>query len=181
MGTVSVPTFFSEETMDTAPAKTILLLGVGNSIYSDEGIGVHAANHLEENYTFSANVTLVEGGTLGKMLMQYLVECDKVIVMDAVRGGGAPGTIYRLENEDLRKSLGFCDSQHQVDLVDILIHCELVGSRPEAIVIGMEPADLTTLSLCLTETIAERMPKFIGHILDELTESGGTYSKKGSA
>jgi hydrogenase expression/formation protein len=160
------------------PPQRILLLGVGNSLYSDEGIGVHAAQHLYEHYTFSENVALVEGGTLGKMLMQYLVECDKVIVMDAVRGGHEPGTMYRLENEDLRKSLGFCDSQHQVDLVDILIHCELVGNKPEAIVIGMEPADLTTLNLNLTEKIAEKMPTFIQHVLAELADSGGSHSLK---
>lgn len=152
----------------------ILLLGVGNILYSDEGVGVHAANHLEANYSFSDNVTLMEGGTMGKLLMHAIMDCDRLIIMDAVLGGQEPGTIYRLVDDNLRKSLGFHDSQHQVDLVDTLISCELIGNRPEAVVIGMEPADWKTLGTELTGPCREKLPKLIGHVLEELRAAGGT-------
>ncbi len=158
--------------------KKILLLGVGNILFGDEGIGVHAANYLEQNYTFSPNVTVMEGGTLGKLLMPSLLECEQLIVLDAVLGGGKPGSIYRLDGEGLRKSLGFHDSQHQVDLVDTLIHCELIGNRPDTVVIGMEPLDWKELNLELSPTIKAEFDKFIGHVLDELKARGGIATKK---
>ena len=153
--------------------KRILLLGVGNILYSDEGLGVHAVNYLRERYTFSPNVTLLDGGTMGKLLMSDLIEHDFVIVMDAVLGGEAPGTLYRLEEEGLRKSLGFRDSQHDVDLVDTLISCEIIGQRPEAVVIGMEPADWRTMAVDLTPVCAEKLPTLVAHALEELKAQGG--------
>lgn len=159
--------------------KRILLIGVGNILYTDEGIGVHAVQELERDYEFSDNVTLMDGGTMGKLLMHALMDHDLAIVMDAVLGGEAPGSVYRLVDEGLRKSLGFTDSQHQVDFVDTLISCELIGKRPDAVVIGMEPEDWRTLHPELSATCRAAMPKFIGHVLEELEASGGTWTKKG--
>lgn len=158
--------------------KSILLLGVGNILYNDEGLGVYAFRHLTENYQFSENVTLMDGGTMGKLLMHPLMEHDFVIIMDAVLGGEAPGTVYRLENDGLRKSLGFHDSQHQVDLVDTLISCELIGKRPDVVVIGMEPQEYKAMGTELTPACSAAFPKFIGHILEELTAAGGRADKK---
>lgn len=151
----------------------ILLLGVGNILYSDEGIGVHAMQHMEKHFTFSDNVTLMDGGVMGKLLMPPILECDRLIVMDAVLGDHAPGTMYRLEDDALRKSLGFKDSQHQVDLEDVLVSCDMLGNRPQAVVIGMEPADYTTMGMELTPACKEKLPSFVEHVLKELREQGG--------
>ncbi len=156
----------------------ILLLGVGNILYSDEGIGVHALRFLREHYSFSDNVTLLDGGTMGKLLMADIMDCDRLIVMDAVLGGHDPGSVYRLEDEGLRKSLGFHDSQHQVDLVDTLVSCEMIGNRPSAVVIGMEPADWKTMNTELTETCQAQLNKLISHTLEELHASGGRAERK---
>jgi hydrogenase maturation protease len=151
----------------------ILLLGVGNILYTDEGVGVHAVRRLETDHVFSDNVSLLDGGVMGKLLMPAIMDCDRLIILDAVLGGEAPGTLYRLEGEGLRKSLGFRDSQHQVDLVDTLISCELAGSRPETVVIGMEPADWKTLGMELSGRCRERLPALISHALAELRAAGG--------
>ena len=156
-----------------ADSKRILLIGVGNILYKDEGIGVHAVKHLEDNYSFSDNVTLMDGGVMGKLLMHLLMEHDVALIMDAVLGGEKPGSVYRLIDDGLRKSLGFRDSQHQVDLVDTLISCELIGNRPDAVVIGMEPEDYLSLDTELSDACREKMPKFIGHVLEELEKLGG--------
>ncbi|MDL2279358.1 HyaD/HybD family hydrogenase maturation endopeptidase [Desulfovibrio sp. OttesenSCG-928-G11] len=153
-------------------AKKILLLGVGNILYKDEGLGVYAVQHLEANYSFPDHVTVMDGGVMGKMLMNVLIDHDFVIVADAVLGGGAPGSVYRLLGEGLRKSLGFRDSQHDVDLVDTLISCELIGKRPDVVVIGMEPGGYLTLGTEMTEACAAAFPKFLGHILEELEAAG---------
>lgn len=157
----------------------ILVLGVGNLLFGDEGIGVHAANYLMENYEFSPNVVLEEGGTQGFWLMSSLISSSYVIIMDAVLGGEEPGTIYRLKDGALRKSLGFNDSQHQVDLEDILIQCDLMGKKPdEIIIIGMEPEDMRSLQMEMTPLVQGKFNKFIGHVLDEVVKAGGEFTKK---
>jgi hydrogenase maturation protease len=162
----------------TQPPKKILLLGVGNILYTDEGVGVRAVERLLETYVFSDNVTLMDGGNLGMRLMGPLMESDYCIVLDAVLGGDAPGTIYRLTGEDLRKSLAFKDSMHQSDLVDTLIYCELAGKRPETVVIGMEPFDFKTMSIELSPTVADRVPAMLDIALKELADAGGSATPK---
>jgi hydrogenase maturation protease len=160
------------------PSRKILILGVGNILYADEGVGVRAVERLLETYDFSDNVTLMDGGNLGMRLMQPLMDSDYCIVLDAVLGGDQPGTIYRFTGDDLRKSLAFKDSMHQSDLVDTLIYCELVGKRPETVVIGMEPYDFKNMSVELTDVVADRLPAMLDIALKELAEAGGVATPK---
>jgi hydrogenase maturation protease len=104
--------------------------------------------------------------------MNDLMDCDRVYVLDAVLGGGDPGSLYRLEGESLRKSMGFRDSMHQTDLLDTLAYCELAGTRPRAVVLGMEPADCHSLSVDLSPVALERLPALCGLLLGELRERG---------
>ena len=131
-------------------AEQVLVLGVGNILFSDEAIGVRTVEHLQQCASLPGNVELMDGGTLGIRLMDAIMGCDLLIVVDAVLGGGEPGTLYRLEGEGLRESMSFRDSMHQTDLVDTLIYCDLAGHRPDAVVIGMEPADYHTMENGLT-------------------------------
>ncbi|KHK03478.1 HyaD/HybD family hydrogenase maturation endopeptidase [Desulfovibrio sp. TomC] len=163
--------------MSGEPQK-ILILGVGNILYTDEGVGVRAVEHLIEHYDFSDNVTLMDGGNLGMRLMQPLMDSDYCIVLDAVLGGDVPGTVYRLTGDDLRKSLAFKDSMHQSDLVDTLIYCELIGKRPETVVIGMEPFDFKNMCVELSPTVAARLPAMLDVALQELADAGGTATPK---
>ena len=152
--------------------KRILVLGVGNILFTDEGIGVRAVEVMERFYEFSDNVTLMDGGTLGTRLMDPIMNCELLIVIDAVLGDGPAGSIYRLTGEDLRKSLAFKDSMHDTDLVDTLIMCELVGNRPDAVIIGMEPQDFHTMALELSPVSQERQEALIGFVLEEVSKAG---------
>ena len=154
--------------------KRILVLGVGNILFTDEGIGVRCIERMQQDFSFSDNVTLMDGGTMGTKLMGPILESDYLIVCDAVLCGDEPGSVYRLMGEDLRKSLAFRDSMHQTDLVDTLGMCELVGNRPEAVVIGMEPADYHTMALELSETADRSMPVMIESVVREILSAGGT-------
>lgn len=158
--------------------RRILVLGVGNILYTDEGVGVRCVEKLESEYEFSDNVTLVDGGTLGMRLMDNLLNCDTAIVLDAVLGGQEPGTIYRCTGDDLRKSIAFKDSMHQSDLVDSLIYCDLMGNRPDAVVIGIEPHDYQTMALEVSEVLAARLDDMAGFALKEIEAAGGTFSKR---
>lgn len=158
----------------------ILILGVGNILFSDEGVGVRAVERLQEVYDFSENVTLMDGGNLGMGLMGPLLETEYCIVLDAVLANDAPGTLYRLTGDDLRKSLAFKDSMHQCDLVDTLLSCEMIGRRPQTVVIGMEPADIQTMSLELSPTVVARLSAMCDLALDEVRAAGGQVHQRGT-
>ncbi|WP_462325422.1 HyaD/HybD family hydrogenase maturation endopeptidase [Desulfoplanes sp.] len=156
----------------------ILILGVGNILFTDEGIGVRAVNYLIEKYTFSDNVTLRDGSTLGIELMDPIMQCDHLVVLDAVLGDEPPGSIYRLTGEDLRKSISFRNSMHQTDLVDTLIFCRLAGKCPEAVIIGMEPEDMETMSIELSSSVRERIPLMAVRVLEEIENLGEEYDHR---
>ena len=159
-------------------APNILVLGVGNTLFTDEGLGVRAVEQLSSQYDFSDNIALMDGGTLGMKLMEYITKYEKLIVVDAVLGDGEAGSIYRLTGDDLRKSLAFNNSMHQTDLVDTLIFCELIGNRPDTVVIGMEPSDYETMNINISPEVACKLDSMCDIVLQEITKSGGTFSKK---
>ncbi|MDE5879464.1 MAG: HyaD/HybD family hydrogenase maturation endopeptidase [Desulfovibrio sp.] len=159
----------------------VLVLGVGNILLSDEGFGVAAVDKLERDYTWPENVRLLDGGTLGLLLMPDIMDCDELVVLDVVLGPGAPGTIYLLDGEDLRKSLSFRDSTHQTDLVDTLVSCGLAGHRPDAIIIGIQPDDWQTLCPELTPALAARLPEFCAKVVAELARRGITATPRADA
>lgn len=162
----------------TQEPKRILVMGVGNILWTDEGLGVRIVEWLERNYDFSDNVTLYDGGTLGMRLMDPIMNSDLLIVVDAVLGDGEPGDVYRLTGDDLRKSLAFKNSMHQTDLVDTLIYCDIAGHRPEAVVIGVEPFDFQTMAVEVSECIAAKMPEIASRVLDEIKAAGGEFSPR---
>ena len=81
------------------PVAPVTVLGIGNIILRDEGFGVRAVEYLEEHYRFSPDVRLLDGGTLGPELLHFLTGTEKLLILDAVSGDGAPGTVYRFEND----------------------------------------------------------------------------------
>ncbi len=156
----------------------VLVLGVGNILFTDEGLGVRVIEKLLEDYDFPDNVTVMDGGTLGSKLMGPILDADRLIVVDAVFGGDAPGSVYRLTGDDLRKSLAFKNSMHQTDLVDTLIHCGIVGNRPETCIIGVEPQDLNTMAVELSPLIQQKIPAVCAFVLDEILAAGGAFTLK---
>ncbi len=156
----------------------ILILGVGNILFKDEGIGVRALEWLQEHAELPEYISLVDGGTLGLGLMDAILSCGRLYVLDAVLGGRDPGSVYRLTDDNLRKSMSFRDSLHQTDLVDTLIYCGLLGNRPEAVVYGMEPSDYETMELGLTPVCEENVPKLAQKLLDELASLGVDVHQK---
>ncbi|MBI9111445.1 HyaD/HybD family hydrogenase maturation endopeptidase [Maridesulfovibrio ferrireducens] len=156
-------------------SKKILVLGVGNILFTDEGIGVKVVTDLQKEFSFSPNVTLMDGGTLGTVLMGPIMECDMLIVVDAVLGDGEPGSVYRLTGEDLRRSLAFKDSMHQTDLLDTLVLCDLCDSRPDCVVVGVEPFDYETMCEHVSDTVKAQFPIMKERVLEEVIAAGGSY------
>ncbi len=154
----------------------ILVLGVGNILLRDEGVGVRVIERLQSIYSFSSNVALMDGGTLGLRLLDPISQTDYLIVVDAVQNGQAPGTLYRLPAEELEKRLVFKNSLHQLNLVETLAYTEILGHRPQAVIIGVEPEDISPWGMELTPTIASRVAELCSQVLAEIERAGGSYS-----
>ena len=123
---------------------TTLVLGIGNSLLSDEGIGIHVVRYLDEHHADSPGVTFLDGGTLSFTLADPIAEHDNLIVVDAARLGEPAGTIRVLEGTELERYLsGNRASVHEVGLVDLLDISRLSGTFPQHLaLIGIEPESL---------------------------------------
>ncbi len=155
-----------------------MVLGVGNLLFTDEGVGIHAVETLLEQYEFSQNVSIEDGGVLGINLLGIISEADELIVVDAIRNGGAPGALYRLEGDDIPKRILAKNSLHQVDLLEALTLCQALDKVPETVIVGVEPKDIETLGLELTTPVQEKMGDLIAMVLKELDRLGAGYHKK---
>ncbi len=150
--------------------KKIMVLGVGNLLLSDEGVGVHVVRELM-GMALPAGVEVVDGGVQGLGLMGTVLGADCLIVIDAVRGGGPPGSIYRFDVEDLTKSPHLYKmSVHEVGILDVLDVSRLVGQTPNTTVIGIEPKSME-MGMELSPEIQAKVPRVIELILDELKHS----------
>ncbi len=152
--------------------KQITIMGVGNILFTDEGVGVRVLEILNEQYEFPSNVSMVDGGVLGMNLLGTISEADHLIVIDAVRNGQAPGTLYRLEGEDIPKRVLAKNSLHQVDLLEALTFCQALGAPPRTLIIGVEPMDIKTVGLKLTPSVTDKMGTMVKMVLTELDRLG---------
>jgi hydrogenase maturation protease len=155
---------------ETISPQKIFILGVGNVLLSDEGVGVHVANELMK-MDLPPNVTVVEGGTDGFRLLNVITEADRLIVVDAVRGGAAPGSIYRFDIDDVQSCpSGFKTSVHQIGILEVIDLSGLIGKTPKTTVIGIEPKSLK-MGMELSPEIKAKIPRIIELIFDELKKS----------
>jgi hydrogenase maturation protease len=159
--------------------KRILILGVGNLLLSDEGVGVHIARRLME-MDFPPHVRVVEGGTDGFGLMHILLGADRLILVDAIRGGGPPGSIYRLEIEDCPPFPDtYKTSVHQISILEVINLSGLIGSPPRTTIIGVEPKCLE-MGMDLSPEIQAKIPRVIQLVHEEVARSLGNLAEKQS-
>ncbi len=157
----------------------VVVLGIGNTLLKDEGVGVRVVERLAAEYDLPDNVSIVDGGTQGLWLLSTLQQSDILIVVDAVLGDGPPGTIYRLERQDLPTGLRIKQSAHDSDLIEALNLCELLENGPrKVVVIGVQPSDITPYGLELTDVVAAKMNELVEKTVGELTNIGVTAEKK---
>lgn len=167
MSGTSTPNATNSKGGDKVSPLKIVILGVGNLLLSDEGVGVHVANELVK-LELPPGVTVVEGGTDGFRLINVITEADRLIVVDAVKGGGAPGSIYRFDiNEVQSCPSGFKTSVHQIGILEVINLSGLIGKTPQTTVIGIEPESLE-MGMELSPEIKAKIPKIIELIWDEL-------------
>jgi hydrogenase maturation protease len=150
----------------------IYVLGVGNELLSDEGIGIHTVKALR-NHELPPNVEVFEGGTDGFGLINLIIEADRLIVIDSLKGGNQPGTIYKFEIEDAPGTPNlFKTSVHQIGILEVIHLSSLIGKTPKTTIIGVEPGQMTT-GLDLSPDIQAKIPRLIELVLTEIEHSQG--------
>ena len=142
-----------------------MILGVGNLLMRDEGIGVHAAANLQE-FPLPDHIEVIEGGTDGFRLFNLILGTERLIVVDCVKGGDAPGSIYRFGIDDYDHFPDiYKTSVHQIGIDEVISLSGTMGTPPEATFIGVEPGELF-MSMELSETIRSRLPKVLEIVLE---------------
>lgn len=156
----------------------IVVVGVGNILFTDEGVGCYGAKYLEENFTFSPAIDIIDGGTLGFKLMTYYQSYDKVIILDTVSIDDAPGSVYNLPSEALMGLGSYRQTAHEVEVVEMLEICSLQDRIAEVSVIGTVPEDIESVEIALTPTLRRTFEDLIAEVVRELEKSGVTVTPK---
>ena len=143
------------------------VVGIGNVLLRDEGIGCHVAHALERFPL--PDVEIIDGGTCPDVL-QLLEDADKLVIVDAVKGGGMPGQIYRFRPEDITLDQKRVLSLHDMTLIDSLKLTQLWHNIGETVIIGVEPRDINW-GLELSPELQGKMSQIVDTVLSELNNT----------
>lgn len=152
--------------------KRVLVLGLGNVLLTDDGIGVFAVEKLKSSYEFSEEVDVVDGGTLGLDLLVLIEGRQRVLIIDAVDFGKKPGSIAVLEDEEIPRLLSTGLSVHTIGLADVLSALMLSGQMPlKMSLIGIQPETLEP-GMGISESLSLHREELLGTIVNKLHEWG---------
>jgi hydrogenase maturation protease len=158
--------------MMTADHPRTVVLGLGNLLMADDGVGLIALARLEEEWFVPRDVELVDGGTWGMNLLPVIESAGRVILLDAIDLGDPPGTLIRLEGDEIPRFLGLKLSPHQIDLREVLALSELRGTLPnELIALGIQPARVE-MSTTLSPVVEARLDQLVHMTAETLMNWG---------
>ena len=149
----------------------VLILGIGNLLWADEGFGVRAVEAMHRLYELPDNVKLMDGGTQGLYLVSHVRAADVLIVFDAVDYGLAPGTMKLIEGDEVPMFLGIKKiSLHQTGFQEVLATAELLGDGPKHLfLIGVQPVELDDFGGSLRDEMKAQIAPAIEHALRYLS------------
>ncbi len=157
-------------------AERILIMGIGNPLMTDEGVGVRVAELLMSGFELPNHVEVIDAGTMGLGIINLFRDRDLIIVVDAIDGTGhPPGTVVMLTPEDLAPNQ-VMHSLHDTRFVDVLEAAQLTGLEPEAICIGIQVGSMKQWVTELTPEVEAALPAAISAVLEVLEERGTTLA-----
>ncbi len=152
----------------------VLVLGIGNILWADEGFGVRCVETLNQNYQFPENVKLMDGGTQGIYLVQHVQNADILVVFDAIDYGLEPGTLKKIYNAEVPKFMGAKQmSLHQTGFQEVLAMAEFTGSFPEhLLLVGCQPVELEDFGGSLRDPVKKQIAPSLEIALEYLKGFG---------
>ncbi len=161
----------------TSPEQ-IAVVGIGNLLLTDDGIGIHALRELEARYLFPDHVYLLDGGTMGLDLLPFIEGKERILFLDAVNFRKGPGTIGELNDGEIPAFFATKLSVHQIALPDLLGAGKLLGTLPEQMcLIGIEPESIET-GYGLSPTLGKRLEAYLMAVTKKLSEWGVILSRR---
>ncbi|HEV2292172.1 MAG TPA: HyaD/HybD family hydrogenase maturation endopeptidase [Gemmatimonadales bacterium] len=155
-----------------------VVIGLGNPLMGDDGIGLALLARLTEGWDIEPAATLVDGGTWGMNLLPTIEDAGRLILLDAINVGTAPGTVVELARHRIPRFLATKISPHQVDLRDVLAVAELRRTLPEdTIAIGLQPA-VVALSEMLTPVVRDRVDEAVAAVVGALELRGHRCTRR---
>jgi len=148
----------------------LVVMGLGNLLTTDDGVGVHVVKMLSEKKLLPDHVEIIDAGTASLDVLELFDENDKIIVIDAVRAGHPPGTLYKFNAREVRSKPKVSMSLHQMSFLESIHMADLIGKAPkEVTVIGVEPGDMS-FSTELSPEIKKKVPEIIRHVKECITQ-----------
>lgn len=154
-----------------------IVIGVGNMLFKDEGIGIYASEYIKQNYSFDKQIDIIDGGTLGFKLMAYLQDYDNVIILDTVSINDEVGSIFRLPSDVLLGLGKYRKTAHEVEIVEMLEIVSVLEKHANVTIIGIIPQDLQSVEIGLTEKMEESFDSFVKTAIKEIESLGYKASK----
>lgn len=160
--------------MTTSSCNTeVLVLGIGNLLWADEGFGVRAIEAFHHQFEDHPNLRLLDGGTLGHYLINEIMDAKRILLFDCCDLKASPGTLMLLRDDDVKLWSTTKISAHQTGMNDVLATASLMGYKPEAFsVIAIQPQELNDYGASLTATIKAKLPQAIDLAVEELKRWG---------
>jgi hydrogenase maturation protease len=156
----------------TCKSPRTLVVGLGNPLMADDGVGLAALEQLREEYDMPPTVALTDGGTWGMMLLPAIEDADELLLLDAVRTASPPGTLCQLGRDELPLYFSHKISPHQIDLKEVLAVADLRGHLPQRLtVIGVEP-ELVEMRHSLSPSVAIRIDDMVEAAVRQLAAWG---------
>jgi hydrogenase maturation protease len=158
----------------------MIILGIGNVLQKDDGFGVYAAAYLNENYTFSEEISIINGGVEGINLLNVFMDNDKILILDTIQLDDTPASIYAIPSNELAGYGLNSGGAHEIGVLQCLDMLELHGKEvPEATILGIIPSEIT-FDIALSDTLIDAFDDYIKVALNHLKKHGITSKEKES-
>lgn len=152
--------------------RKVIVIGLGNVLLGDEGVGVHAVDKLRRSFKFPAVVELINGGVSGVDILPHIERAENLIIIDAVQAQAKPGTIFRFTPEDIPPAIKEKNSLHQMGIQEVLAIASAIKKCPKTIIIGIQPKNISSYNTELTDEIEIKLPYILDMIIGELKSMG---------
>jgi hydrogenase maturation protease len=155
-----------------------VLLGIGNLLFCDDGIGVIAASYLNRNFHYHPALEIVDGGTLGLALLEYFIDYDNVLIVDTISSNVESGMIYKIPSNELLGSNSYKKTAHEVEVVQMLETCQLYDSKAKTTIIGIVPHDIKTIKVGVSDSLKLKFDMLIETVIESIEDLNINVTRK---
>lgn len=155
-----------------------IVIGIGNLLMRDDGIGVITAKYLSQNYEFEPEIEILDGGTLGFGLLEYFVEYDNVLIIDTISFDDEVGSIYKIPSDELLGGNSYKKTAHEVEVLQMLEACELYDKKAAITIIGIVPWDISSVKIGVSKSLEDKFEIIIESTLNAIKELNIKVIKK---